>query len=128
MGQKILAIDDNIEFLGTLKDILEDKGYDVTTLADSMKAEHYIDKYTPDLLIIDVFMPERSGFNLVEDFNERGLYGSIPKIFLTCLDDDVERMTARACGVAQYLTKPFQPEDLLDLVESTLALDRKQEA
>ena len=127
MAQKILAIDDNKEFLDTLKDILENKGYDVTILADPMKAEHYIDKYAPDLLIIDVFMPERSGFNLVEDFNEKGLYGSIPKIFLTCLDDDVERMTARACGVTQYLTKPFQPEDLLSLVESTLILDRKQE-
>lgn len=126
MRHKILAIDDNKEFLATLKDILEDKGYEVITLSDPVKAEHYIDKYAPELIIIDIFMPGRSGFNLIEDFNEKGLYERIPKIFLTCLDDDVERMTARACGVAQYLTKPFQPDELLDMVQSTLALNNTQ--
>ncbi len=118
----ILAIDDDENFLSTLKDILEGEGYSVKTLSDPTKTEHYVEKYRPDLMIIDVFMPERSGFNLVEDFRDKGLYGDVPKIFLTCLDDDVERMTARACGVCCYLTKPFQPEELIRRVNSTVKI------
>ena len=65
-------------------------------------------------------MPERTGFNLIEDFRDKGLYQDLPKIFLTCLDDDVEKMTARACGVSLYMTKPFQPEELIQKVNQTL--------
>ncbi|MEA3490176.1 MAG: response regulator [Candidatus Omnitrophota bacterium] len=120
MNKVILAIDDDVEFLTTLKDILEGEGYEVKTLTDSTKTEEYIKNYDPGLLIIDVFMPERSGFNLLEDFREKGLYGDIPKIFLTSLDDDVERLTAKFFGVVQYITKPFQPEQLVERVKKVL--------
>ncbi|MGB2600512.1 MAG: response regulator [Candidatus Omnitrophota bacterium] len=120
MRKIILAIDDDENFLSTIKDILESEGYEVKTLADPTKTEHYIEKYHPDLLIIDIFMPERTGFNLIEDFRDKGLYQNLPKIFLTCLDSDVEKMTARACGVSLYMTKPFQPEELIQKVNQTL--------
>jgi DNA-binding response OmpR family regulator len=120
MKKVILAIDDNEDFLLTLRDMLQGEGYDVVTLSDPSKAEEYIDSHGPDLIMIDVFMPERSGFNIIEDFRERGLYMEIPKIFLTCLDDDVEKMTAKACGVDHYITKPFHPEELLTMVKNTL--------
>lgn len=112
----ILAIDDNEDFLITLEDILKGEGYKVKVLTDPSRTEEYIDKYDPDLLIIDVFMPGRSGFNIIEDFKEKGLYDKLPKIFLTCLDDDIEKMTAKACGVDKYITKPFHPEELLSMV------------
>lgn len=120
LNNVILAIDDDENFLVTIKDILEDENYDVKTLSDPTKTEYYIEKYHPDLLLIDVLMPKRSGFNLLEDFKSNGLYQDIPKIFLTCLDDEVERMTARSWGVDQYLTKPLQPEELIDRVKDTL--------
>ncbi|MCK4851613.1 MAG: response regulator [Candidatus Omnitrophica bacterium] len=126
MNNVILAIDDNEDFLTMLKDILDDEGYEVRTLADPGKAEEYIDRYHPDLLLIDVFMPQRSGFNLLEDFRGKGLYENIPKIFLTCLDDDVEKMTAKACGAGQYLTKPFRPEELLKMVKKGLHGESRQ--
>jgi len=120
MEKVILAIDDDESFLLTIKDILEQEGYDVKTLSDSLETEIYIEKYKPGLIIMDIFMPDRSGFNLIESFNEKGIYQDIPKIFITCLDDDIERMTARACGVAHYITKPFQAEELISLVKKTL--------
>ncbi|MBU0683329.1 MAG: response regulator [Candidatus Omnitrophica bacterium] len=121
MEKTILAIDDDKAFLSTLRDIFEPEGFDLKTLSDSTKAEEYIDKYHPDLLIIDIFMPGRSGFNLLEDFKDKGLYQNLPKIFLTCLDDDVEKMTARSCGVEHYVTKPFQPEELIRRIKKILA-------
>jgi len=120
MNKRILAIDDNQDFLGMIEGMLKNGGYEVKTLSDSRKAEEYIDSFNPDLLIIDVFMPERSGFNLIEDFRDKGLYEGIPKIFLTCLDDDVEKMTAKAYGVHHYITKPFQPGELLDMVKRSI--------
>ncbi|RKY41962.1 MAG: hypothetical protein DRP85_04465 [Candidatus Makaraimicrobium thalassicum] len=120
MGKTILIIDDDKDLLSLLKSRLDSAGYKTRTLADPMKAEEYIDRYNPDLLIIDIFMPERTGFNLIREFNEKGLYQDVPKIFLTCLDDDIEKITAKGCGVAQYITKPFQPEELIQCIEETL--------
>lgn len=120
MLKTILVIDDDEDILRTLKDILEAEGYRVVTLEDPLKAERNIEEHTPNLLIIDVFMPGRSGFNLIEDFKQRHRYDDIPKIFVTCLDDDIERMTARACGVAKYITKPFSPEYLVSCVEEMI--------
>ena len=84
----------------------------------SPQTEKYINKFNPDLLILDVLMPIRSGFNVIEEFREKGLYQDLPKIFLTCLDDSVERMTAKACGVERYVTKPFEPETFINIVNS----------
>ncbi|MDD4957560.1 MAG: response regulator [Candidatus Omnitrophica bacterium] len=116
----ILAVDDDEAFLVTLKDILEDAGYIAYVLSEPDKIEAYIDRYAPDVLIIDIFMPGRTGFNIVEDFRDKGVYDEIPKIFLTCLDDDVEKMTARACGVGQYVTKPFEPEVLIEKIKKAV--------
>ena len=126
MGKRVLAIDDNVDFLNMLEDMMKETNFDLKTLSDSRKAEEYIDEYKPELLILDIFMPERTGFNLLEDFGEKGLYGDIPKIFLTCLDDDVEKMTAKACGVSQYITKPFHPEDLMGMMKKLLDMGVKR--
>ncbi len=120
MKNTILIIDDDSNLLKTLSDILENEGYRVVTLVDPSRAEEFIAKHSPSLLIIDIFMPVRSGFNLMEDFRRDGLCEDIPKIFLTCLDDDIERMTARACGVERYLTKPFSPEHIIDCVKELI--------
>ncbi|MFA6636225.1 MAG: response regulator [Candidatus Omnitrophota bacterium] len=120
MEKVILLIDDDANLLRTLRDILENAGYKVVALNDPLKAEQYIEKYMPDLLVIDVFMPGRSGFNLVEDFKNQHIYEDIPKMFITCLDDDIERMTARACGVERYITKPFSPELVLDSIKNMI--------
>ena len=120
MSRKILVIDDDESFLNVIYDILTGEGYVVTTLSDSTLAEEYIEKYSPDLMIIDIFMPKVTGFNLVENFKENEKYQKIPKVFLTCLDDDIERMMAKACGVNRYLTKPFDPEELVKHIRELL--------
>jgi DNA-binding response OmpR family regulator len=120
MSKIILAIDDDRDFLSTLDDMLSDEGYRVITLSEPRKTEEYVEEHRPDLLIIDIFMPDRTGFHMIEEFRDKGLYADLPKIFLTCLDDDIERMTARACGVNAYITKPFQPEELIEKVSDLL--------
>jgi DNA-binding response OmpR family regulator len=120
MMSKILIIDDNKDFLALIEAFLSSEGYNVKTLANPHKAEEYIEGFNPDLLIIDVFMPERSGFNIIEDFIAKGVYQDIPKIFLTGLDDEVEKMTAKGIGVSEYITKPVIPSELSRVIESIL--------
>jgi DNA-binding response OmpR family regulator len=118
--KKILLIDDNKDFVEMLSTYLKDEGYDVKCLTDPEKTEEYIESFTPSLLIIDILMPIRSGFNIIEDFQEKGLYENIPKIFLTGLDDDVEKMTARGIGVCEYITKPVMPTELKRVIDNVL--------
>lgn len=124
MPKMILAIDDDEDFLVTVKDMLEDEGYSVVTLSDPRRVEEYIEKHKPDLLIMDIFMPKRTGFNILEDFREKGIHERLPKIFLTCLDDDTERMAAKARGAEEYITKPFHPRELMNKVKECLAGER----
>ncbi|MDD4956129.1 MAG: response regulator [Candidatus Omnitrophica bacterium] len=120
MAKRILAIDDDKGLLSLLQFNLEAEGYEIQTLADPMRTEEYIDKFKPDLMIIDILMPGRSGFNILDDFKREGKYQGIPKIFLTCLDDDIEKMVARGCGVENYITKPFKPAELLKVIKNIL--------
>jgi DNA-binding response OmpR family regulator len=120
MEKVILLIDDDENLLRTLKDILDKEGYRTVPLSDPSRAEEFVEKYSPLLLILDIFMPGRSGFNLVEDFKISRICDDIPKIFITCLDDDIERMTARACGVDRYITKPFAPEYVVACVKDMI--------
>ena len=124
--KKILLIDDNKDFVEMLSTYLREEGYDVKCLTDPEKTEEYIESFEPSLLIIDILMPIRSGFNIIEDFQEKGLYEDIPKVFLTGLDDDVEKMTARGIGVCEYITKPVMPSELKKVIDSVL--DRAPEA
>ncbi|MFH1877302.1 MAG: response regulator [Candidatus Omnitrophota bacterium] len=127
MGKRILLIDDNERFLKMMDSLLASEGYDIITLGDPIKTEDYIEEYRPDLLIIDIFMPGRTGFNIIEDFSEKGMYSEIPKIFLTGLDDDVEKSVAKSCGISYYITKPFQPDELLEAIE-TIFYEARPEA
>lgn len=121
MGKKkILIIDDDENFLKTTQDILREAGYSTAVLSNPMKAEEYIEKEKPDLLIMDIIMPDRSGFNIAEDFNKRDIYQEIPKIFLTVLDDSAERMVAHIDGVKDYITKPFNPAELIGKIKKYL--------
>lgn len=121
MKGKILIIDDDRAFLTSLSDVLEEYGYEVRALTDPSEAAPEIEQFAPDLIILDVFMPKKSGFNLLRDFKDRDVYQDIPKILLTCLDDDVERMVAKSEGAAEYVTKPVDMDNFLSLVGELLS-------
>ena len=118
--EKILIIDDNKDFLDMMESFLTGEGYEVKTLTDPTRTEEYMNEFNPVLMIIDIFMPERSGFNIVEDFSEKGIYQDIPKIFLTGLDDEIEKMTAKGIGVSEYITKPVMPSELSKVIGNML--------
>ena len=121
MGKKkILIIDNNKSFLETTQDILLKAGYHVVALSDPFKAEECVLKEKPDLLILDILMHGRSGFNILQDFDDKNMCRKIPKILLTILNNPVERIVASARGVEEYISKPFNPDDLISKIKKCL--------
>jgi DNA-binding response OmpR family regulator len=120
MAKTILVIDDDKSFLSAIRTLLEEKWYSVRTLSDPWKTEEYIDACEPDLLLIDVVMPGRTGFTLIKDLMEKEKYREIPKIFVSRVDGEEEKKIAEVCGVKKYFVKPVKPEELLKGIEEAL--------
>jgi DNA-binding response OmpR family regulator len=122
MNKTILAVDDDDVFLGELKEMIEkNSDYDVKTLKDPFMTEEYLDAYRPHALLLDILMPKRSGFNVIENLIKKEIHQDIPKAFVTCLNEESERLTAFACGVKWYITKPFKPEELMNCLDEMMA-------
>lgn len=117
MAKVIVAVDDDMDLLQCLKIRLENEGYQVKTFSDSSQTEQALEENDPDLLIIDIFMPGKSGFEILEDFKERDIYQDLPKIILSGLDDDTEKIVAKGWGATEYITKPYEPEELVKKVK-----------
>ena len=118
---KILAIDDDSDFLDLLKRQLETCGYEAYTSFTPMDFEKSLMEVDPDLVLMDVLMPRRSGFNILENFKDRGAKIDIPVIFLSGFDNDVEKLVARSMGVRDYLIKPVDDKVLIDTITINLA-------
>ncbi|MBN1869510.1 MAG: diguanylate cyclase [Candidatus Omnitrophica bacterium] len=111
--KKILIIDDDKNNLITTRDILHNAGFDSSILSDPMKAEEFIEEKSPDLIIMDLLMPRRSGLKILEDFKNNNIYQDIPKIILTAMDNSNDKKTAYEYGVKDYAIKPLEPEELI---------------
>lgn len=117
---KILAIDDDLDYLDLLKRKLETCGYEAYTSFTPMDFEKSLKDIKPDLVLMDVLMPERSGFNILENFKDKGEAVGVPVIFLSGFDDDVEKSVAKSMGVRDYLIKPIDEKTLTDTIERSL--------
>ncbi len=101
---------------------LEDDGVDLLTAADGEEALDVVDNHHPDLVFLDVMMPKRNGFEVCRAIKEeRGLSGTTV-ILLTAKGQAYDREQGLAAGADQYLTKPFDPDDLLRRARAALGL------
>ncbi len=124
--EKILVVEDEVDVNNGICEILESAGYKVFNAYDGDEALKILDKTIPDLVISDIMMPGRNGYELLEEFQKR--YGpyNIPFIFLTAkayYDDIREGMKY---GADDYLVKPFKAKELLESVDARLKKSRQQ--
>jgi len=116
----ILCIDDDRDVRNLLEKILTDAGYTVTAAGDGRQGLAEALKMRPDLILLDVIMPEIDGFSVCTQLQADQETAYIPVIFLTSLDGEEDRAKAFAVGAADYLAKPVQKESLLAKVEEQL--------
>lgn len=118
----ILIVDDNPVNLSVVVDNLEGAGYEVLVALGGMEALERVRFAEPDLILLDVMMPDMSGFEVCRRLRDSEKDRCIPVIFMTALSDVKDKVTAFEAGGVDYISKPFQVEELLARVQTHLAL------
>lgn len=116
----ILIVDDNQVTLQLTKRILSDSGYDVATAISGRDALFALRKVKPDLILLDVMMPEMNGYEVCSRLKEDKEIAFIPVIFVTALEEERDKATAFAVGGADYLVKPIDKDTLRKTIDKHL--------
>jgi len=116
----ILLIDDDPNLILLVKDYLEFHGYIVTTANNGLEALNILDDMVPDMIICDVMMPEMDGYSLVKSVRQNPKTNWIPVLFLSAKGQSQDRVKGLTTGADIYMVKPFEPEELVAQVESSL--------
>ena len=122
----ILIVDDTPGNLDLLIDILETNDYEVRVARSGRRALAAAAASTPDLVMLDINMPEMDGYEVCRRLKQEPSTSEIPVIFLSINDDVIDKVTAFRAGGADYVTKPFQAEEVLARVENQLKISRLQ--
>ncbi len=117
MKKKILVVDDEIDIVDIVKIFLEGKGYEVVCAYNGEDALKVIKKERPDLIILDILMPEMDGFDVCRKLKSEKETMFIPIIFLTAKDELADKWKGLFMGAFGYITKPFEEENLLGKIE-----------
>lgn len=122
----ILAVDDTPANLQVLSGMLKDRGYKVRPVPSGKLALLAARRDPPDLILLDVNMPDMNGYEVCEHLKADDDLKEIPVIFISALTEQIDKVKAFAMGGVDYLTKPFQMEELQARVETHLKLRRLQ--
>ncbi|MBE9129370.1 MULTISPECIES: response regulator transcription factor [unclassified Coleofasciculus] len=119
-NKRLLLIDDDPNLILLVKDYLEFRGYEVVTAENGREALEILEQHTPDMIICDVMMPEMDGYALVEHVRQDPRTSWIPVLFLSAKGQSQDRVKGLNTGADVYMVKPFEPEELVAQVESSL--------
>src|SRR5437868_2404848 len=117
MAKKILAVDDERHIVRLVEVNLQRAGYEVVTAYDGREALEKIKSENPDLVVLDVMMPYMDGFEVLKNLKADPQTAEIPVIMLTAKAQDADVFRGWQSGVDCYLTKPFNPMELLTFVK-----------
>lgn len=117
MPKKILAVDDEKHIVRLVQVNLERAGYQVVTANDGKEALQKVADENPDLVVLDVMMPYMDGFEVLQNLRRNPSTRDIPVIMLTAKAQDADVFKGWQSGVDCYLTKPFNPMELLSFVK-----------
>jgi DNA-binding NarL/FixJ family response regulator len=118
--KKLLLIDDDPNLILLVKDYLEFRGYEVVTAENGREALEILAQELPDMIICDIMMPELDGYGFVEELRKRQGSSWIPVLFLSAKGQSQDRIKGLNLGADVYMVKPFEPEELVAQVESSL--------
>jgi DNA-binding response OmpR family regulator len=120
----ILLVDDDTEIIESMRAVLENKGYRILVARDGNAGLTVAERENPDLLVLDMMMPKKSGFLVLEKLKSRP-GGLIPTIMITGNEGSRHRAYAEMLGVQDYIRKPFAMEKLVRSIDKVLGLNTK---
>lgn len=118
--KKILIVEDNAAVRENLEEILELSDYDVTTAENGKRGVELAKRVKPDLIICDIMMPDLDGYGVLRILSKKPETAAIPFIFLTAKADKSDFRKGMNLGADDYITKPFEEDDLLQAIETRL--------
>ncbi len=121
MSQKILVADDEPNIVISLEYLLKREGYSVTIARDGQEALDAIARDQPDLVLLDVMMPKKSGFEVCQELRINEAWQHIKILMLTAKGRDTDVAKGLALGADAYMTKPFATRDLVQKVAEMLS-------
>lgn len=121
MGNKILIADDEQNIVISLEFLMKREGFDVSIAVDGAEAIDKIRSEMPDLVLLDVMMPKKSGFEVCQEIKSDPALKSVRILMLTAKGRDTEVAKGLALGADAYMTKPFSTKELVERVRSMLA-------
>ncbi len=122
----ILVVDDTAENLRLLANMLGDRGFEVRPVTSGRQALQVAERSAPDLVLLDITMPGMDGYEVCRRLKEHQTLREVPVIFLTALTDTADKLKAFAAGGVDYISKPFQIDEVLARVNVHLALRQAQ--
>ena len=119
---RILVVDDNPDTMMLMRELLQIRGYDVVAVPDAIQAETEIRRQLPDLILSDVVMPGKSGYEFCRELKENPSTRLIPFVLITGLSDREDKLHGIEAGADDFLNKPIFAEELFARVKSLLKL------
>jgi twitching motility two-component system response regulator PilH len=115
--KKILIVDDSQAEIRLMQSFLETAGYWAISISDPTRLEQTIDVERPQLILLDVVMPQRNGFQACRELKGNAEYSRIPVVLVTSKNSDSDKFWAQQQGADGYVVKPFTREQLLGEVQ-----------
>lgn len=128
MTGSVLIVDDEPNIVLSLEFLMQQAGCEVRIATDGEAALAAIEQKPPDLILLDVMIPKRDGFDVCQTIRANPAWNDVHVIMLTARGRDVEREKGLALGADEYVTKPFSTREVLERVREVLAGDRRPRA
>ena len=117
MAKHVLIIEDEPNIIAAISFILSRDGWQVTAHSDGADAVQAVQRNPPQLLILDVMLPNKSGFDILQDLRADPQTASLPVLMLTARGQNKDRLLAEKLGVSRFMTKPFSNAEILTVVQ-----------
>jgi len=120
MARRILVVDDDREIVRLLRAYLEQNGFEVLTAYDGERALHILRRERPDLVVLDLMLPDRDGWEVTRIVRSDPNLAATPIIMLTARVEDYDKIVGLELGADDYVTKPFNPREVVARVRAVL--------
>ena len=120
MSKKVLLVEDEKNVILGVRTCLDAVGYDVEIVEDGEEALNSVNREHPDLILLDLLLPKVDGFEVLKTLKVKEETSKIPVVVLTAKAEEEDRQRAMDLGANNYMTKPFKPQELWDVLKGYL--------
>lgn len=120
MGKHVLLVEDELNIIEAMRFLLSREGWQVDTHSNGADAVQVIRELGPDLVVLDVMLPGRNGFDILEELRSHEQTADLPVLMLTARGQSRDREMAEKAGVSRFMTKPFSNAEVLTAVRDLL--------